>query len=465
MQQEQVIINSLIHNESFCRKVLPYLLPEYFPDAAYQEVFKTISAFVGKYNVMPTTEALMVEIGNKPLGEGLHNTAMELVQQSEEVSNDLGWLMDSTEKWAQDRAIYNGLMQSISIMDGKDKNLDRNIIPTIMTRALSVCFDSRLGHDYFKDAEAQWEYYNNVDNKIPFNIEIMNKVTKGGCTKKTLNVVQAGINVGKTTWLINMADQYLDQGLNVVYFTLEVAEQVIRERADACINDICFDDLRALSKIAYLGKIAAIRKKTKGSFKIKEFPTGSAHVGHLRHALNEMKLKEGFVPDVIIVDYLTLMLSSILPGSAKGNSNTYYTSVAEELRGLMVEFNVVGWTAAQFNRDGQDKEEIQMKDMGLAIGIAATADFMVALMSPEELSKMGKALGKILKNRYANKAAILRFMLNLNNDKQQFTDADDGEQRGVMEESEFKVFSAMKKPTPVSEKSRDWSFGDEQITT
>ncbi len=461
MQQEQVIINSLIHNEPFCRKVLPYLQPEYFPDASYQEVFKTVTAFVGKYNVMPTVEALMVEVGNKPLGEGLHASAIELLQQSEYVNNDLDWLMNTTEKWAQERALYNGIMQSISILEGNEKNSDKNIIPTIMTKALSVCFDSRLGHDYFKDASAQWEYYHNVENKIPFNIDIMNKVTKGGCTRKTLNVVQAGINVGKTTWLINMADQYLDQGLNVVYFTLEVAEEVIRERADACINNITFDELRALTKIQYLSKIAAIRKKTKGSFKIREFPTGSAHVGHFRHALNEMKLKEGFVPDVIIVDYLTLMLSSMLSGTAKANSNTYYTSVAEELRGLMVEFNAIGWTAAQFNRDGQDSEDIKMKDTGLAIGIAATADFMVALMSPEELSKMGKALGKILKNRYANKAAILRFMLNLDNDRQAFTDADDSEQRGVMEEGEFKAFSTMKKPTPVSDKAKDWSFGSE----
>lgn len=457
--QEQVILNALLHNDRYCRKVLPYIKPEYFSDGGYQEVFNLINSFVGKYNCLPTKEALLVELGNKNLGEGLYESATQIVQFAQDESNDLDWLLDSTEKWAQERAVYNGIMRSISILEGKEKKLDKHAIPTILSEALGVCFDSRIGHDYFDQAEEQWDYYHNVENKVPYNIEIMNKITKGGNTRKTLSVVMAGINVGKTTWLINMAQNYLDQGLNVIYFTLEVAEEVIRERSDVCFFGTTFDELRALDKIPYMNRVKSIRDKTRGQFIIREFPGSTVHVGHFRHVLNELKLKKGFKPDVIIVDYLSLMLSSIMPPSAKADSNTYFTSVTEELRALMKEYEAIGWTAAQFNRGGQDADDVTMSDTGLAIGIQATADFTVAFMAPEEIAKMGKALGKVLKNRFANKQTIGRFMIGLDNDRQKYMDVDASEQRAVMEDGEYEAFSKSKVPTPASPKAMDWSFG------
>lgn len=460
MATEDTIIGNLIHNERYARKVLPFLQNEYFADGPHQEVFKLVREFVMKYNNMPTREALLVNLDEKSMADGIHKDTHSLITFLEpEPNNDEQWLVDITEKYCQEKAIYNGIMQSIAILEGNDKKHDKNAIPKILQDALGIAFESKLGHDYFKDAEAQWDYYHNVLNKVPFNIDILNRVTKGGVTRKTLSIVQAGINVGKTTFLINMAENYLDKGLNVIYFTLEVAEEVIRERSDVCFNDVGFDELRQQDKATYLKQIQALRDKTKGNFKIKEYGSSAAHVGHFRHHLNELKTKEGFVPDVIIVDYLTLMLSSLLPSSGKSNTNTYFTSVAEELRGLMREFNVIGWTAAQFNRDGQDNDNVGMKDIGGAIGIAAVADFMVAFMSPEEIAKLGKALGKVLKNRFANKQTIGKFMIGLDNDKQAFFDLSAEDQKSVMDQGEIDAYNKVQVPTVTSSIASDWKFG------
>ncbi len=457
--QEQAIINALMFNERYCRAVLPHIKKEYFPEAYQQEVFDLIFNYVNKYNNIPTKEALMVEMSEKKMSEGIYEDAVKLVQYAENSGSEYDWLMDTTEKWAQDRAIYNGIMRSINIIDGKDKHLDKGAIPSMLSEALSVCFDTRLGHDYFEDAEAQWEYYRNPQNKIAFSLDIMNMVTKGGVTRKTLNVVMAGINVGKTTWLINMAKSYLLQGLNVVYFSLEIGEDTITERSDVSMMEMRFDEMRALEKTPYLNRIKKIQEKTSGRFNIKEYPPGSIHVGHLRHYLNELKLKKNFKVDVIIVDYITLLASAHLPKSSKSDTNSYFTSVAEELRALAKEYNAILWTAAQFNRGGQDADDVGMGDTGLSIGIQATSDFTVAFMAPEEIAKLGKALGKVLKNRYANKMAIGKFLIGLDNDKQAFSDLDESEQRAVMEKDELEALEKIKKPTPLSNKATDWQFG------
>jgi hypothetical protein len=457
--QEQAIINALLHNERYCRGVIPHIKPEYFADGSYQEIFKLISEYINKYSCLPTKEAIIVELNEKKLAEGIHEDALKAVQYSNDEGNAYEWLMDMTEKWAQDRAIYNGIMRSINILDGKDKHLDKGAIPNLLSEALGVCFDTRMGHDYFEDAEAQWEYYRNPENKVSFSIDIMNQVTKGGVTRKTLSIVMAGINVGKTTWLINMAKSYMAQGLNVVYFTLEIGEEVLRERSDVSMMEINFDEMRALEKTPYMNRIKKIEEKTKGKFNIKEFAGGTVHVGHLRHYLNELKAKKGWVPDVIIVDYLTLLLSAQLPRSAKADTNSYYTTVTEELRSLMKEFNAIGWSAAQFNRGGQDADDVGMGDTGLSIGIQATSDFTVAFISPDELGKLGKALGKVLKNRFANKQAIGKFLIGLDNDRQSFHDLDEAEQKAAMDQDEFATFQKIKKPTPTSSKATDWSFG------
>lgn len=459
MSVEDTVIGNLITNEKYARKVLPFLKNEYFADGPHQEVLKLVKDFVSKYHNLPSREALLVNLSEKKMGEALYKDTHQLIQFLTPEPADDNWLSDITEKMCQEKALYNGIMKSIAILEGDDKKHDKHAIPKILQDALGVCFESRLGHDYFKDAEAQWEYYHNPVNKVPFNIDILNKLTKGGVTRKTLSVVQAGINVGKTTTLINLVEGYLNQGLNVVYYTLEVAEEVIRERSDVCFNNINFDDLRKLTKGNYLDKINAIKAKTKGRLMIKGFAPSSAHVGHFRHHLNELKVKENFIPDVIVVDYITLMLSSLLPPSSKSNTNTFFTSVAEELRGLMFEFNCIGWTAAQFTREGQDKDNVKMSDIAGAIGIAAVVDFMMAIMMPEELIPLGKALGKVLKNRFANKNTIANFMIGLDNDKQKVFDVGDDAQKDVMSPEEYTQSQKINTPTPTSSATMiDWKF-------
>ena len=441
---EQSILSGLISRIDYSSKVLPFIKTDYFAEEPQRVVFEMANKFIEKYKVLPTKEALFVELSETKMSEVLHDGVKNLISSIEPSEVNLDWLLDTTEKWCQERAINNGIMAAFDILDGRDKKRDKHAIPKLLQDALGVVFDTRVGHDYFRDAAEQWEYYHDVKNKIPFSIDILNKITKGGVTRKTLNIVMAGINVGKTTFMINLAEAYMAAGLNVLYITLEVAENVIRERTDVCAFDITFDEVRALEKTQYLNRVNVIRNKTAGELVIREFAPGSIHVGHIRHIVNELKMKRGLTPDVIIVDYLTLMLSSLMHPSAKSDSNTYFTSVAEELRGLMKELECVGWTATQFNRGGQDKDDVGLGDTGLSIGIQATSDFSIAFMSPEELAKVGKAVGKVLKNRYANKQTISKFIIGLNNDKQAFFDVDESEQSQVMDQDEINAMKSTK---------------------
>ncbi len=442
------ILSGLINRPDFSTKVMPFIKPDYFPDERQRVLFGLVTNFVTKYGSLPTRESLYVDLSERKMPEGLHDGVKSLIAattQQTETLTELSWLMDSTEKWCQDRAIYNAIMSSVDILEGVDKKRDKHILPKLLQEALAVCFQTSIGHDYFADAEAQWQWYHDPVNKIPFSVDILNKITKNGVTRKTLSLILAGINVGKSTTLISLASDYLDQGLNVLYVTLEVAENVIRERTDVSAMGIGFDELRALEKQQYINRVNNIRNKTQGELIIKEFAPSSVHVGHLRHVVNEIKTKKGWTPDVIMVDYLTLMLSSLIPAAGKGDSNTYYTSVAEELRGLMKEFNCIGWSAAQFNRGGQDADDVTMSDTGLAIGIQATADLSIALMAPEELAKMRQALMKVLKNRFANKQIITRAMVSLDNDLQRLGDVSESEQSSVMDSDEKEAYSQMAK--------------------
>lgn len=459
MSFDRICLNHLVYNAEYLKKVLPYLKGEYFEDNAEREVFEQVKTFVGKYNTAPTKEALAIMFSDMNMGEVLYDQVLTVVEEIEPDHSDSTWMFESTEKWAQDRAIYIAVSQAIGILDGKDKKLDKNAIPGLLTAALATSFDSHIGHDYFDSAEAQFEYYHNEESKFRSHLEIMNRVTKGGIPNKTLNVVQAGINVGKTTWLIDTAAHALSMGKNVIYFTAEVAEEVIRERADTRLMDITFDDLHKLDKKTYLGNVQGIRAKTEGQFVVKEFPTGVAHVGHFRHVLQELRIKKGFIPDMIVIDYLTICASSILSGKEKGNSNTYFTSVAEEFRTLAKEFNCILWTAAQFNRSGQTSENHDLTDVGLALGIAATADFMLALASPEEMAKENKIIGKVLKNRYANKAKIGKFLMGVDQDKQSFYDLSSDQQSQVMDADELAAFNKQRVANPTSEQGvQGWSF-------
>lgn len=446
---ERICLQSLVNIFPYTKKVLPHINPEYFGDEAERVVFNMIKGYVGKYNVPPTKEALAIILSDTPMNEMLFERTKEVIQDLDApMTQDIKFLTDKTEQWAQERALINAVTRSISIIDGTDKKLDKNAIPGILTEALGVSFDSSIGHDYFADAEKQWEYINADDTRFAFAQDTLNRVTKGGVGKKTLNIVQAGINVGKTTFLIDQAAHWLEQGKNVVYFTLEVAENVIRLRSDVRLMGLEFDGISSLGKTDFTGRVNNLRNKTKGEFIIKEFPTGTAHVGHFRHVLDELKMKKGFSPDVIIVDYLTIMASSKLPASAKSNSNTYFTSVAEELRGLGVEYDVPIWTATQFGRSGQTADDVDMTDLALAIGIANTADFMVAFMQPEQMAKDDRVIGKVLKNRYANKSKIGKFIMGLNNDLQKLYDVSMAVQAELMDEDEQAAFKGVEAPKP-----------------
>lgn len=456
MSFENIALSSLINNEPYSKRVAVHLKEEYFEDPANREVFKLFKRFVGKYNTIPNKTALAVMLSEEKMPESMYaqaSIALGNVAEMESNSN-IDFLYDETEKWAKDRVMYLAVMQAIGIIQGEDKALDREAIPEIMTNALALSFDTSIGHDYFANAEEQWEYYSDPGERFKFDIETMNRITKGGVKKKTLNIVQMGINIGKTTWMIQQAAHWLNMGKNVVYFTMEVAEEVIRERADVRLMDTNFDALHVLEKEQYFNRINKLRLKTQGEFIIKEFAANTAHVGHFRHVLRELILKRGVKVDMICVDHLTLVASSRLPAAAASNSNLYYTSVAEELRGLGKEFDLPVWTASQFTRSGQDGDKnIGVGDTGLAIGIPATADFMVAFMQPDELAPQNKIIGKVIKNRYAGKHKIGKFIMGSDPDRQCFYDLDEREQAAVMTADEYTTMqqnAVSTKTTPVT---------------
>lgn len=426
MELEKLIISSLVHNEEFAKKTIAYIKEEYFESDATRFLFRKIYDFINKYGSRPTKDALTIIVQESTLSENNFNEAFHIVNDMKEGEEDTKWIIDTAEQWAKDRAIFNALHEAISIVQGNGKeDVDKNIIPTILTEALSVCFDSYLGHDYFEHAEKQFEYMHEEQNRFPFSIPVLNRVTKGGIPPKTLNVILMAINLGKSVFLIDQAAHWLLNGKNVVFFTLEMAEEVVRERIDTRILDLTFDDVHTLSKDQYLSRIRDIRERTMGNLIIKEYPTGSAHVGHFRHTLEELRMKNKFRPDLIAVDYMTIMRSSKLGTNAMGNTNTYFTSVAEELRALGSEYNVPVWTAAQFNRTGQKgSHNVGMDDVGQAIGIAATADFMLAGRQPPELIERSEIMFRVLKNRYNNKNKLSEFVLGVEYEKQKFFDVD-----------------------------------------
>lgn len=459
MSFEALALNGLINNPVYSKKVLPYIREEYFESKGAANVFSLIRDFTAKYNSQPTRDAIVVLLSESKMAEGLYEECVEIVSTFDDVKTDAEFLFEKTESWARDRSLFEAIQGAIAIYDGKDNNSARHTIPELLTKALAVNFDTYLGHDYFTSAEDQYDYYHNSTSKMPFGIDILNKVTRGGVPKKTLNVVQAGINVGKTTFLLDQAGHWLIEGKNVVYFTMEIAEEVLRERMDVSIMQMTFDQLHALEKTQYLGRVSKLRKATMGELKIKEFPSGTTHVGHLRHVLNEFKMKQGFVPDAIFVDYLTIMASNRI--TANTNSNTYYRSVAEELRNLAKEFDVPVWTAAQFNRGGQTSTNVDLTDVGESIGIAATADFMIAFMQPEELAPMNQVIGKVLKNRYTNKSKIGKFIMGADNDLQKFYDVDPNAQKAIMDEAEMAVFAKASSTTAGDNKAvkyEGWKF-------
>jgi archaellum biogenesis ATPase FlaH len=422
---ERVILTNLVYNEQYARSVLPHLEADYFNAQSDQIVFNLIKDFVAKYNVPPTKEALAIAVSNSNLGEGQYEEVLGVIKELEKDEEpNFKWLVDETEQHCKKQALYNAMSLALDIADGRVKDKDPNGIPSMIMDALAVSFNSSVGHDYWEDAEKHWQNLHSEDARHPFSMAILNKVTKGGIKDKTLNVILAPINGGKSIHLIQQSADWLVRGKNVLYISMEMDEQTVRERIDTVALNMTFDQVYALEKTQYLSRVNEIKRKTQGRLMVKEFPAGSAHVGHFRHLLQELKIKKQFVPDVIMIDYLTICASAKLPSSAKGNTNTYFTSVAEELRAFAQEPDVAVpiWTAVQLDRASQGASDAGLGNVGLAIGVAATADFMFAVLIPEELAAMGRVIGKIIKNRYSSYKG--KFLLGLNPDKQQYYEVD-----------------------------------------
>ena len=430
MRIEQTILRHLVHKENFARKALPFLRDEYFSDSSERLIYHRINEFVQKYNDIPSREALEIDLEQiKNLSEDQYSGCVDIIKSLEEPEPvDDQWLIDETERFCQDRAIYNAIMDSIGIIDGKDKDRTKGSIPEILTSALAVSFDSHIGHDFLEDYEDRFDFYHRVEERIPFDLEMLNTITRGGLPRKSLNIILAGTGVGKTLAMCHMAASNLVLGKNVLYITMEMAEEKIAERIDANLLNVAVDELTQLPKDSYEKKVERVRNKTVGKLIIKEFPTASAHVGHLRHLLNELQLKRSFVPDIIYIDYLNICLSARIKAGANVNSYTYVKAIAEELRGLAVEKNLPIVSATQTTRTGYSNSDPGLEDTSESFGLPATADFMIALVSSDQLSDLNQIMIKQLKNRYNDPTINRRFVVGVDRAKMRMYDLDDSAQ-------------------------------------
>ena len=419
---EETILRNLICNEQYYRKVVPFIKADYFQEYNEKILFEEIADFAAKYDKVPTKEVLTINLQNR--GDLTEETFKDTLSGLNSLSDDwidYDWLLDATEKWCQDKAIYNALMQSIKIADGGDKKLDKGSIPSILQDALAVSFDEHIGHDYIEQADDRYEFYHRKEEKIPFDLEKFNYITKGGLPNKTLNIALAGTGVGKSLFMCHMAGSALSQGYNVLYITCEMAEEKIAERIDANLLNVSVKDIIDIPEVLFRSKVQEISKKTQGKLIIKEYPTASAHAGHFRALLNDLQLKKDFKPDLIFVDYLNICASVRYKGAIV-NSYTYVKAIAEELRGLAVETNLPIISATQTTRAGFGNSDPDLTDTSESFGLPATADFMFALISTEELEEQGRIMVKQLKNRYNDPTASKKFMLGIDRSKMRLYD-------------------------------------------
>ena len=436
MRIEDTVLRHLIHKDSFARKALPFLRDEYFSDPSERIIFHRINEFTQEYNSVPSQEALQIDLEKiKNLSEDEYSKCVTIIKNLNEPDPvDEQWLVDATEEFCQERAIYNAIMDSIGIIDGKDKARTKGSIPEILSSALAVSFDSHIGHDFLEDYEQRFDFYHRVEERLPFDIEMLNTVSRGGLPRKSLNIILAGTGVGKTLAMCHFAASNLLLGKNVLYITMEMAEEKIAERIDANLLNVAIDELSSIPVDSYQKKVDRVRNKTTGKLIIKEFPTASAHVGHLRHLLNELHLKRSFVPDIIYIDYLNICLSSRIKSGANVNSYTYVKAIAEELRGLAVEKNLPIISATQTTRTGYSNSDPGLEDTSESFGLPATADFMIALVSTEELQDLNQIMVKQLKNRYNDPTINKRFVVGVDRTKMRLYDLEENAQKGLVQE-------------------------------
>ena len=450
MRLEQTILRNLIYNEEYIRKVLPFLKDEYFSDLIERTIFKELSSFVSRYNTTPTIEAIGLAVKER------RNLSDAEVEKSESYLQEIAlskgeeskiqWLIEKSEAFCQERAIYNAVLGSISILDGKDKTNDKGSIPKILSDALSVSFDNSIGHDYLENSNERYDFYHRKEERIPFDLDMFNKITKGGLPIKTLNIALAGTGVGKSLFMCHCAAGNMSMGRNVLYITMEMAEERIAERIDANLLNVTLDDLLDLPKETYDRKVASLKSKVTGKLIIKEYPTASASSLHFRTLLNELNLKKSFVPDIIYIDYLNICTSSRIKQGSNINSYTYVKSIAEELRGLAVEFGVPIVSATQTTRSGYGSSDPGLEDTSESFGLPATADMMFALITSEELEGLGQIMVKQLKNRYTDPSQFKRFVVGIDKPKMRLYDIDDSGQNGIVDSGmPFKSESPKKK--------------------
>lgn len=420
---EITILKNLVHNEEYMRKVTPFLKAEYFTESTDRSVYHLIQAFITKYNKPPTIEALEISLQDSSITESDFKEAQTLIQDLSlfELPNH-EWLITETEKFCKDKAVYNAILRSIGVLEGKDKQLAKDGIPSLLQEALGVCFDHSVGHDYFDNSNERFEFYRKVESKIPFDLDLFNKITQGGLPNKTLNIALAGTGVGKSLFMCHVAAGALSQGKHVLYITLEMAEERIAERIDANLLNVDIDQLKDLPKSVFDNRVDKLQAKTHGKLIIKEYPTASAHTGHFKSLLNELLLKRNFKPEIIFIDYLNICSSSRFKAGGNVNSYTYVKAIAEELRGLAVEFNVPIVSATQTTRSGYSNTDVELTDTSESFGLPATADFMFALISTEELEQLNQIMVKQLKNRYSDPSSNKRFMVGIDRKKMRLYD-------------------------------------------
>ena len=432
---EHSILKNLIYNETFARKVLPFLRTDYFSDNTEKVVYKEVDDFINKYNSLPTHEALIINLTeSKKLTEQEVRNSMELLQninQHKDEPTEMKWLVEQTEKFCQDKAIYNAIMESVSILDDKGDKKAKGEIPKILSDALGVSFDPNVGHDYIDDFSNRYDLYHKVESRVKFDLDIFNKITKGGLPIKTLNVALAGTGVGKSLFMCHVAASCLSNAQNVLYITMEMSEEKIAERIDANLMNVTMDELHVMSKEDYVRKFGVLKNKTQGKLIIKEYPTAAANALHFRALLQELLLKKSFKPDIIFIDYLNICSSSRIKPGGSVNSYTYIKSIAEELRGLAVEAGLPIMTATQTTRSGFTNTDVDLTDTSESFGLPATADFMFALISTEELQQLNQIMVKQLKNRYSDPSVFKRFIVGIDRSKMRLYDTEQSSQTDI----------------------------------
>jgi replicative DNA helicase len=433
MRIEHTIISNLLINEEYARKVTPFLTLDYFKEKPERILVQEIIDFFVKYNKLPTESAMKIQLTNRTdVTEPELISSLEILEEtSSHVSNSEQWLLESTEKFCKDKSIYNAVLQSLKILEGKDERYSKDAIPGLLQQSLAVSFDTAIGHSYIEDAESRYEFYTRKEERVPFDLDLLNKVTKGGLPKKSLSMVVAESGGGKSLFLCHATASYLKQGKNVLYISMEMAEERIAERIDANLFNIDIDKLGTMTKDDFLTKIDKINAKSHGKLIIKEYPTGAAHSGHFRGLIEELKVKKNYSPDIIVIDYLGICASSRLKHGAGVNSYSYIKSISEELRALAVEYNVPLLTAMQVNRGGFGNSELELTDISESIGVVMTCDFVFSLIRTEELDELGQTLVKILKNRYGDIATNRKFVVGINRSRMKLYDLEEIAQSGL----------------------------------